>query len=174
VAKKIKNVLRCSGKTEWMKEAFTPKKKTKGDKPTADVPYDDFKKSSFRGKADSGFVDKHGLTGAIVEAYSRHHNLALKPDSFWQAILIQFAYYVNANAEALRNRIVDFHGKKCLKIKMGTMNDIHDLRAWIIDMADVQIPSNFTDPSLVEWITPSFTTTSSHDRLTAVATVMSA
>lgn len=61
----------------------------------------------------------NGLVSAIVEAYNTHHNLVLRPDDIWQAILTQFSFYVNANAEALRDKFVDFEGKKKLVIKTG-------------------------------------------------------
>jgi len=65
-------------------------------------------KSSFWEKRSKCYNTDHGLTGAILEAYSYHQALVLKPDNFWQAILTQFGFYVDANGEALRDRIVDF------------------------------------------------------------------
>eukprot|EP00957_Ditylum_brightwellii_P024538 1852407-Ditylum_brightwellii.AAC.1 len=50
----------------------------------------------------------YGLVSAIMDAYNHHHNLILRPDDVWQAILTQFSFYVNANAEELRDRFVDF------------------------------------------------------------------
>jgi hypothetical protein len=49
-----------------------------------------------------------GLVGAVFAAYNEHHNLILRPDDFWQAILTQFGFYVTGNAEQLRDRFVDF------------------------------------------------------------------
>ena len=60
-----------------------------------------------------------GLVGMILDAYNKHHDLVLRPEDFWQAILTQFSFYVNANAEQLRDRIVDFEGQKELKVHMG-------------------------------------------------------
>ena len=59
-------------------------------------------------EGEQGFVSELGLSAAILEAYSYHHDLALRPDNFWQAILTQFGFYVLGNAEQLRDRIVDF------------------------------------------------------------------
>lgn len=58
----------------------------------------------------------------ILDAYNRHHDLILRPEDFWQAILTQFSFYVNANAEYLRDRIVDFEGEKTLTVEMGDSN----------------------------------------------------
>ena len=30
-----------------------------------------------------GYNQKHGLSGAMLEAYNKHHSIVLKPDSFW-------------------------------------------------------------------------------------------
>jgi len=60
------------------------------------------------GKTSKAYNAKHGLTAAVLKAYNEHHAIVLKPDAFWQAILLQFGFYVNANAEALRDRLVDF------------------------------------------------------------------
>lgn len=48
----------------------------------------------------------------MLDAYNRHHNLVLRPDDFWSAIMIQFGFYVVGNSEELRDRLVDFKGKK--------------------------------------------------------------
>eukprot|EP00971_Amphidinium_carterae_P027835 548725-Amphidinium_carterae.1 len=45
-----------------------------------------------------------GLVSTIVDAYNNHHELVLRPDDLWQAIVTQFSFYVNANGEALRDR----------------------------------------------------------------------
>lgn len=62
---------------------------------------------------------RYGLVSAALDAYNTHHNLILRPDDVWQAILTQFSFYVNANAEELRDCFVDFDGKKTLVIVMG-------------------------------------------------------
>ena len=161
--------------SQLFKEAFVPKKKTKGPKPKGEIPGVEILRCSFRTKGEKGYNDKFGLTGAILEAYSRHHGLVLKPDSFWQVILIQFGYYVNANAEALRDRLVDFQGQKILKIVMppNTLEG-YNYADFVNQMVDDQISKNIKDPSLVEWLIPSFTTTSPDDRVTAGVSIMSA
>ena len=99
----------------------------------------------------------------------------LKPDSFWQAILTQFGYYVNAHPEELRDRIVDFQGQRVLKIVMppGTL-ETYDYATFVNEMCDTQISKNIKDASLVEWLIPSFTTTTPDDRVAAGVSVMSA
>jgi len=61
----------------------------------------------------------------LYSAYNSHHELILRPDDFWQAIVTQFSFYVNANAEALRDKIVDHEGKKELVVVVeGNFNTI--------------------------------------------------
>lgn len=71
------------------------------------------------GRYDMSFPAKHGLVAAVLDAYNGHNTLTLKPDHFWTAIMTQFSFYVTANSEALRDRLVDFEGKKELTIYAG-------------------------------------------------------
>jgi len=48
----------------------------------------------------------------LFKVYNDHHELVLRPDDFWQAINVQFSYYVNANGEALRDHFVNHEGQK--------------------------------------------------------------
>lgn len=81
-------------------------------------------KGSFS-ESHPGIPTKYGLTGSVLTAYSNHYKLVLKPDNFWQAVLTQFGYYVEANAEQLRHRIVDFQGQRKLHVILpeGTLYD---------------------------------------------------
>jgi len=60
--------------------------------------------------AENGFVD------AVTTAYNGHHHLVIRPDDVWQAIITQFSFYVNANAEKLRNKFVNFEKKENLMV----------------------------------------------------------
>ena len=124
-------------------------------------------------EGEQGFVSELGLSAAILEAYSYHHDLVLRPDNFWQAILTQFGFYMLGNAEELRDRIVDFQGKT--KLVVGGGRDIFttDFGACAEDFVD-EISKNIRDPSIAEWLLPSFTTTSPSDRIAASVSVMSA
>mmetsp|Transcript_31528 Transcript_31528/g.36779 ORF Transcript_31528/g.36779 Transcript_31528/m.36779 type:complete len:403 (+) Transcript_31528:150-1358(+) len=114
-----------------------------------------------------------GLVSAVVAAYNGHHNLVLRPDDVWQAILTQFSFYVNANAEALRDEFVDFKGKKELVIKMGGTLFTADFGSFAKRMVDEQICTNIKDPEVTEWLLPNFTTTTDTDRIVASVTIMS-
>lgn len=116
---------------------------------------------------------KYGLVSAIMDAYNRHHCLVLRPDDVWQAILTQFSFYVNANAEALRDSFVDFKGKKTLVVTMGGTLFSANFASFANRMVDEQIATNLKDKSVTDWLLPAFSTTRSSDRVAASVTIMS-
>lgn len=115
----------------------------------------------------------HGLVSAVTQAYNAHHNLIIRPDDIWQAILTQFSFYVNANAEKLRDMIVDFQGKMTLVVETsGTLFTV-DFGDLANSMVDEQIIKNIKDPDVAQWLLPNFTTTTPSDRVAASVSVMS-
>lgn len=120
----------------------------------------------------SGFVD-----GAIL-AYNKHYNLVIRPEDIWFSILTQLNAYINANAEELRDLFVSHKGQKDLKIV-----DLEDIKGTAIFGVDwgkfsfkmsKMIAENLKDPSLREWILPTFTTTTKCDQAVASILMMSA
>ncbi|KAJ7757015.1 hypothetical protein B0H16DRAFT_1537706 [Mycena metata] len=70
--------------------------------------------------------------------YNDHHALVIRPDDVWLAILSQFNFFVNANAEALRASFVAHAGKRELEIvAIGTRFSMTGL-----------IEKNVVDPGL--------------------------
>lgn len=95
----------------------------------------------------------------------------LRPDDVWQAILTQFSFYVQGHAEQLRDRLVDFQGKKTLAIEAdGTLFtfDHGDLATQMLG----QISKNLKDQSFTYWLLPQFSTTTDSDRVVASISVM--
>ena len=60
-----------------------------------------------------------GLVGTVLTAFNLHQNLQIRPDDVWVAILVQFSSYVNARAEELRDRLVDFDDQMNLEVVRG-------------------------------------------------------
>lgn len=112
----------------------------------------------------AGFVD------TVFYAYRQHHNLIIRPDDIWTAILTQLSLYVNANAASLRHSFVDFEGKKELKVEFRSRIDRVDVREFIDKILGL-INTN-TKPTVYDWITPNFTTTTENDKLTAGVAMM--
>lgn len=51
-------------------------------------------------------LGKRGLVSLVIRAWENHHNLTLRPDDIWTALMVQFSFYVNKNAESLRSLFV--------------------------------------------------------------------
>lgn len=46
----------------------------------------------------------NGLVHTLLKAYCSHHAVSIRPDDVWLAILTQFSFFVNANAEELQDK----------------------------------------------------------------------
>ena len=123
-------------------------------------------------KEELVYPSPKGLVDVAATAYNQHHDLVWRPDDVWQAILTQFSLYVMNNAEALRDKFVDFQGKRELTIlTVGTLYTV-DFGDIAKRMVDEQIIKNIKDPTIAEWILPKFTTTTNNDRIVASVTMM--
>ena len=105
--------------------------------------------------------------------YSRHHNLSLTPDDVWLAICAQFSNYVNGHSKELRDRFVDFKGKKQLTVTVDGVNLHTADYTYICDQFTHQIANKLKDPSIREWIIPNFTTTTETEKMVAAVMLMS-
>ncbi|KAG9398839.1 hypothetical protein AC1031_014157 [Aphanomyces cochlioides] len=66
---------------------------------------------------DSFVPTTSGFVVGVIEAYNRHHNLVIRPDDVWLAIMIPFGYFVKGNAETRRNSLVKHEGKPWIMAK---------------------------------------------------------
>lgn len=130
--------------------------------------------SSLHDALSSGIVIRrtNGLVHTLLKAYSAHHAVSIRPDDVWIAILTQFSFFVNANAEDLRDKFVAHQGKKHLEVyAVGTRYSV-DFGSMAQQMTGL-IRKNVKDPVVCDWILPSFTTTTNND-LTVSSVVMMA
>ncbi|KAJ7443106.1 hypothetical protein FB451DRAFT_95138 [Mycena latifolia] len=113
----------------------------------------------------------NGFVHTVITAYNEHHALVIRPDDVWLAILCQFNFFVNANAELLRASFVAHEGKQeLLIVAEGTRNDL-DFGAMARQMADL-VDKNVTDPALRAWALPAFSTTTATDTTAAAVLLM--
>ena len=118
------------------------------------------------------YIARKGLVDVATIAYNKHYDLVWRPDDVWQAILTQFSLYVTHNSEELRDRFVEFKGKRQLEIKaFGTLFTV-DFGNLARRMVDEQIVKNIKDPSIADWLIPKFTTTTENDRIVASISMM--
>ncbi|KAJ7136794.1 hypothetical protein C8R44DRAFT_728758 [Mycena epipterygia] len=114
---------------------------------------------------------RNGFVDTVILAYSKHHALLLRPDDVWLAILTQFNYFVNANAELLRANFVAHEGKRELIIvARGTRYSL-DFGHMSRQMVDL-LHKNVVDPGLRGWVLPKFTTTTENDTTVAAMLMM--
>ncbi|KAF8350485.1 hypothetical protein F5887DRAFT_939463 [Amanita rubescens] len=121
---------------------------------------------------DDVITQKNGFVNTVIDAYNKHRALIIRPDDVWLAILVQFNFFVNGNAELLRKNFVSHEGKEKLTVKaVGTRHSV-DFAALSAQMT-MLMETKIVDPDLREWIMPTFSTTSATDR-TIYAMVMMA
>lgn len=98
----------------------------------------------------------------------------LRPDDIWLAILTQFNFYINADAEEMRHLFVAHEGKKELSIMVSPSTSPYTetrLENFVPKMTCL-IEEEVKDKRFREWIMPSFTTTTSTDRAVAAIVMM--
>ena len=98
----------------------------------------------------------------IADCYNNHKALIIRPDDVWLAILTQFNFFVNGNAEQLRKQFVAHEGKKELIIQVLGNRYSVDFGYMARQMTTL-IDENIVDPTLREWILPNFSTTTVND-----------
>jgi hypothetical protein len=64
----------------------------------------------------STFTRENTLASCLYTAFFGHHPVRISPDTIWITILQGLTIHVNQNAEALRDRFVDFEGKETITI----------------------------------------------------------
>ncbi|KAJ7268367.1 hypothetical protein C8J57DRAFT_1324986, partial [Mycena rebaudengoi] len=113
----------------------------------------------------------NGFVNTILAAYNHHRALIIRPDDVWLAILSQFNFFVNANAELLRASFVAHEGQRELVIfAEGTRYSV-DFGSMARQMVGL-IEKNVVDLTLREWVVPNFTTTTANDTTVAAVLMM--
>lgn len=114
---------------------------------------------------------RNGLVYTAIEAYNNHRGLIIRPDDVWIAILTQFSFFVNGNAEALRDIFVAHEGKRELVVESDGNRYSIDTSSMVHRMTAL-MQEQITDPTLREWIMPNFSTTTPVDRTTCAIVMM--
>ncbi|KAM0189099.1 hypothetical protein ACHAPI_010244 [Fusarium lateritium] len=117
------------------------------------------------------YPTSNAFVSAVQDAYCQHHHLIIRPEDVWFAIVTQFSFYVNGNAEKLRDHFVSHDGQKDLMVsEVGTVKTVHfgPLATYLTH----EMSKNMIDPELREWIIPAFATTTDTDKVTAAVLMM--
>ncbi|KAM9994837.1 hypothetical protein ACTFIY_001035 [Dictyostelium cf. discoideum] len=121
---------------------------------------------------DLAYFGSNSFIYSAWESYNNHNHLVLRPDNIWMAILTQLSFYINKNSEELREKFVDFNGKKELVVETGYRILEAPFDELTISMSN-QIQSNIKGPSIKDLIIPNFTTTTESDKVVFSIALMS-
>lgn len=112
-------------------------------------------------------IGKNGFVNTAIECYNRHHNFVIRPDDIWAAIITQFSFYINANAERFRSLFVNFDGTKELEVHLGSGTLDSVSYAKFVELMEQKIDENIVNREIRNWIMPNFTTTTQDDKISA-------
>ena len=108
------------------------------------------------------YFGEHTIFEGLYQAYVNHCPIVLSPDVFWTLIIQAFTRYVLANSESLREKFVDFQGKKELKannIEYETLESIPK-EVWKKDISFyIDKISDYVGKDLINLLKPDFSTT---------------
>ncbi|KAJ7209142.1 hypothetical protein GGX14DRAFT_453204 [Mycena pura] len=114
----------------------------------------------------------NGFVHTVLSAYNKHHNLIIRPDDVWLAILTQFNFFVNASAERLRASFVAHAGKETLSVERQADRYTMNFADMAREMAGL-LGKVVVDPTLRAWALPNFSTTTSCDTTVGAIIMMS-
>ena len=130
--------------------------------------------SSFENNIELCSIKSHPVLIGYLTAYKDHLPMIITPDIIWQLILMGFTQHLDKNSSQLRKKIVDFEGKKILKIKKN--KDLYQLTKedWneIINDFCLDMKKNVKE-DLMNILIPNFSTTSIQLKQSAQITIMS-
>ena len=115
---------------------------------------------------------QNGLVDVVLAAHNQHHALVLRPDDIWLAIMSQFSFFVNKNAEQLRGRFVAHTGQKHIELEVFPPALFDG--AYLAPAFAKELTKHITDIGLCKWIVPEFSTTTVTDQIVGCVILMGA
>ena len=116
----------------------------------------------------------HKVLLGYLNAYFDHCPIKVSPNVIWQLILNAFSKYVDDHSEYLRDKFVNFTGKKELRfVRVGkNFKDIYKYKDGIIEELCEKISENVGN-EIVENLTPNFSTSTNETIIAGKASIMS-
>jgi hypothetical protein len=115
------------------------------------------------------------LLSSMFEAYCSHFGVEIRPDDIWEAILGSFNLYWNIHAEELRHLVVNHKGQKDIVVtdgECGSDTGYYGLLNSVVPKICEKIAAD-NKINLVDWIKPTFSTTTENDIRFCMVTAMS-
>ena len=115
----------------------------------------------------------HKTILGYLNAYFNHCPIKVSPNVIWQLILNNFSKYVNDNSERLREKFVNFEGKKNLIcVRIGSFKDVYKYQDNIIEEFCDKISENL-GKELIDTLTPNFSTSTKQSIISGKVSIMS-
>ncbi len=114
----------------------------------------------------------NGFVWSAIQAYNEHHNLVIRPDDVWLAILTQFSIYVNAHPQELRRQFMAHDDQIEFEIVHDGSLQTYDWAKFPQEMVS-KLGQVVTDPGFQQWILPKFSTTEASDTVVCSVVMMS-
>ena len=114
----------------------------------------------------------NGFAHTVIRAWQQELHLRLRPDDVWLAILTQFSFFVNGNADTLRSIFVAHEDRPELVLYAGD-EDIHTVNLGAVARGlAAMVQECLKDPNVATILLPTFTTTTPHDRATTALALL--
>ena len=115
----------------------------------------------------------HKAILGYLNAYFDHCPIKLSPNVIWQLILNKFAKHVDDKSEQLREKFVNFKGKKDLIcIRIGKIKDVYKYEDDLIEEFGNKISEN-VGKELIDNLTPNFSTSNKQTIVSGKVSIMS-
>lgn len=119
-----------------------------------------------------GFVSlTNGLSDFLFHAYCEDCPVSMDPNDVYIACLVQLSLFIHGHMALLRDRLVDFQGKKELVVETGSaMEDVDMGRVTTVFTTMMQ--ENLKESGLEDDVVPNLSTTTEAHRIAARASLM--
>ena len=119
---------------------------------------------------------KVSLIQGLIEAYKNHYPITVTPDMIWLLFMQGFSRYMEKYAEQVRDKFVDFTGKKDLKVERLEYTPYTATKeVWDgIIQEYVQKIGNYVGKETIENLESDFSTTTQVAKVTSQVVIMSA
>lgn len=116
----------------------------------------------------------HPVIYAAQRAFNDHRPLTLSPDIFWLMISQGVATHIKANPEKMRDYLVDFEGKKTLRVREDSFVKGSKENDWpkVFPQFVKQIKENSKKNDLVDILNGKFSTTTSVEQVAFQVSIM--
>lgn len=112
----------------------------------------------------------NGFLQAVIDCYNRHHNLVIRPDDIWMALLTQFSFYINRHTDEFRNQFVYFDQKEMFSVTIDGSLRSAPYDFFVTKMIR-KIDKNVVE-TMKDWILPKFSTTTKNDIISCGVALM--